>query len=269
MSAERLDGLRRQMSKEKAKRSGRWAAGCVEAGSLRGYGRELRSKSAGDVAKRRFDQKPPSHWRPRDVGDWLEALGLERYRASFEAHHVTGSALLGLGLDDLDGLSVEAMVDRKRLLKAVASLGQGQTRPDLEPVLVPLDNANEQTMWTNPAGVLDEDAEHDAFRRAVEDWRKGSSDTATGSARRKTGQEVADALAERVDGIYRAEAEALARRKAEARDLLQQAMAALDDADEEGETMLESTAQIALVESRLGYDPAACPAELAYTVVEA
>jgi class 3 adenylate cyclase/predicted ATPase len=57
-----------------------------------------------------------------DIAAWLRGLGLERYAETFRAHHIDADVLAELSEDDLKELGVEALGDRKRLLRAVAAL---------------------------------------------------------------------------------------------------------------------------------------------------
>ena len=57
-----------------------------------------------------------------DVGVWLRSLGLGRYEAAFNDNSIDADVLPDLTDGDLAQLGVN-LGDRKRLLKAIASLG--------------------------------------------------------------------------------------------------------------------------------------------------
>jgi class 3 adenylate cyclase/predicted ATPase len=60
-----------------------------------------------------------------DVAEWLRALGLERYQATFREHEITAAILPRLSADDLKELGVVAVGHRRLLLDAIASLRAG------------------------------------------------------------------------------------------------------------------------------------------------
>src|SRR5271155_1580131 len=57
-----------------------------------------------------------------DVGEWLRSLGLGQYEATFRDNAIGMDILADLTEDDLSQFGV-LFGDRKRLLKAIASLG--------------------------------------------------------------------------------------------------------------------------------------------------
>ena len=57
-----------------------------------------------------------------DVADWLRALGLERYEATFRENDVGAEVLCDLTAEDLEGLGVATIGHRRRLLVAIAAL---------------------------------------------------------------------------------------------------------------------------------------------------
>lgn len=57
-----------------------------------------------------------------DIGAWLRSLGLSRYEAAFSDNSIDDDVLADLTDGDLAQLGVN-LGDRKRLLKAIASLG--------------------------------------------------------------------------------------------------------------------------------------------------
>jgi class 3 adenylate cyclase/tetratricopeptide (TPR) repeat protein len=67
-----------------------------------------------------------------DVVRWLRGLGLEQYASAFADNHIDGSILPELTAEDLLALGVASVGHRRRLLSAIASLG------DKPPVAAPL-----------------------------------------------------------------------------------------------------------------------------------
>ena len=63
-----------------------------------------------------------------DIGVWLRGLGLDRYDAAFRDNSIGPDVLLDLTGDDLEKLGV-TLGDRKRLLKAIASVCATETAP--------------------------------------------------------------------------------------------------------------------------------------------
>ena len=57
-----------------------------------------------------------------DIGAWLQSLGLSRYETAFSDNSIDADVLPDLTDGDLAQLGVN-LGDRKRLLKAIASLG--------------------------------------------------------------------------------------------------------------------------------------------------
>lgn len=67
---------------------------------------------------------------PRDVADWLEALGLGKYAARFAENEIDFDVLPDLSEDDLRDLDIP-LGPRKKLLKAIAALsGSGASATD-------------------------------------------------------------------------------------------------------------------------------------------
>src|SRR5690242_9992663 len=79
-----------------------------------------------------------------DVADWLRALGLERYEATFRENDVDAELLPNLTADDLKEIGVTSFGHRRQLLKAIAALRLKDTAAD-DPVRLP----------TSPTGNLD------------------------------------------------------------------------------------------------------------------
>jgi class 3 adenylate cyclase/predicted ATPase len=59
-----------------------------------------------------------------DVGDWLRKLGLGQYAAAFRDNEIDATVVPGLTTDDLKDLGVALVGHRRRLLDAIAALGQ-------------------------------------------------------------------------------------------------------------------------------------------------
>ena len=83
-----------------------------------------------------------------DVADWLRALGLEQYEATFRENDVHDELLPNLMADDLKELGVTSLGHRRRLLEAIAAL-----HPEGAPVVDPAG------LSTTPAETLDSSAE--------------------------------------------------------------------------------------------------------------
>ena len=60
-----------------------------------------------------------------DIADWLRGLGLEKYVPAFDENAINWDVLSGLATDDLKEIGVAALGDRRRLLAAIAALGEG------------------------------------------------------------------------------------------------------------------------------------------------
>jgi len=74
-----------------------------------------------------------------DVAEWLRGLGLEQYGPAFRDHDIDGEVLRRLTGDDLRELGVASVGHRRRLLDAIAALGEA--RPALEESLSPAPNS--------------------------------------------------------------------------------------------------------------------------------
>jgi len=79
-----------------------------------------------------------------DVGDWLRALGLERYEATFRENGVSVDLLPSLTPEDLKDLGITAVGHRRRLLEAIAVLGSGAAPVPMSPA-VQRDRSSEST----------------------------------------------------------------------------------------------------------------------------
>jgi len=60
-----------------------------------------------------------------DIADWLRGLGLEKYAPAFDENAINWDVLSELTTDDLKEIGVAAVGDRRRLLAAIAALGEG------------------------------------------------------------------------------------------------------------------------------------------------
>jgi hypothetical protein len=58
-----------------------------------------------------------------DVADWLRSLGLEQYESLFRQNDIDAEVLPTLSVDDLRELGISSLGHRKKLLAAIAALG--------------------------------------------------------------------------------------------------------------------------------------------------
>ena len=58
-----------------------------------------------------------------DIGGWLRGLGLQRYEQAFRENRIEPDVLPSLTVEDLKDLGVTLVGDRRRLLDAIAALG--------------------------------------------------------------------------------------------------------------------------------------------------
>ena len=58
-----------------------------------------------------------------DIGGWLRGLGLECYEQTFRENRIEADVLTSLTVEDLKDLGVTLVGDRRRLLDAIAALG--------------------------------------------------------------------------------------------------------------------------------------------------
>jgi class 3 adenylate cyclase/predicted ATPase len=72
-----------------------------------------------------------------DIADWLRGLGLEKYVPAFDENAINWDVLSGLTTDDLKEIGVAALGDRRRLLAAIAALGEGALPASPSPVMSP------------------------------------------------------------------------------------------------------------------------------------
>jgi len=160
-----------EQSNEVTRRQQRWKASSVEIALRHSFASNSRKprKVAKKKATLRGDECPT--WTKEEVKLWLKSLGLEDISPIVEENEINGELLLEIGLDDLDYMGIKALGHRKTLLKEISRLrnclgiNQGQVKPT---PAVALKEAK--------TVMLDEVAEHEAFRRAVEEWRRGFQD---------------------------------------------------------------------------------------------
>ena len=69
-----------------------------------------------------------------NIADWLRGLGLEKYAPAFDENAINWDVLSELTTDDLKEIGVAAVGDRRRLLAAIAALGEGALPAALAPV---------------------------------------------------------------------------------------------------------------------------------------
>jgi DNA-binding winged helix-turn-helix (wHTH) protein len=72
-----------------------------------------------------------------DVAIWLRGLGLEQYRSAFCGNNIDGEVLHRLTGDDLRELGVASIGHRRRLLDAIAALGDCQQAAEASPAPPP------------------------------------------------------------------------------------------------------------------------------------
>jgi hypothetical protein len=58
-----------------------------------------------------------------DIADWLRSLGLEQYEPAFRDNAIDGAVLPQLTPDDLKDIGVAQVGHRRKLLNAIAALG--------------------------------------------------------------------------------------------------------------------------------------------------
>ena len=68
-----------------------------------------------------------------DVGAWLRGLGLEEYAEAFAENGIDAALLPELTNEDLKDLGVARLADRKRLLKAIAGISEGDGKGETQP----------------------------------------------------------------------------------------------------------------------------------------
>ena len=68
-----------------------------------------------------------------DIDEWLRALALEQYAASFRDNDIDGDVLKDLTADDLTALGVSSVGHRRKLLAAIATLRNAPAEPRRQP----------------------------------------------------------------------------------------------------------------------------------------
>ena len=109
--------------------------------------------------------------RTMDVGSWLRSLGLEQYEALFRENDIDAEVLGDLTDADLEKLGV-TLGHRKRLLKAIASLGA--TEPAAKPTRPPPSSSSTDAAERRPITVMFCDLVGStslAAKLDAEDWR--------------------------------------------------------------------------------------------------
>lgn len=147
-------------------------------------------------------------WTKGDILAWLQSIGLGKHKSVFSENEIDGSVLLEIGVDDLDYMGITALAHRKTLLKEVARLkrcvdSESGSRPQsrqLQPLrdgsacdspstaYASCDVVEQKAQPGASTGgyqgdILDEEAEHEAFKRAVEEWRNAGKTQKQRSAR--------------------------------------------------------------------------------------
>jgi hypothetical protein len=64
-----------------------------------------------------------------DIAEWLRSLGLEQYEAAFRDNAIDGAVLSRLTPDDLKDIGVTQVGLRRKLLDAIAALGDPTPAP--------------------------------------------------------------------------------------------------------------------------------------------
>jgi len=72
-----------------------------------------------------------------DIAEWLRGFGLEQYAPAFRDNHVDGEVLRRLTAEDLRELGVASIGHRRRLLDAIAALGEGGPSTEAPPAPIP------------------------------------------------------------------------------------------------------------------------------------
>ena len=71
-----------------------------------------------------------------DVAEWLRGIGLERYVPAFRDNDIDGEVLRRLTAEDLRELGIASIGHRRRLLDAIAALGEREHAVEAKPVPV-------------------------------------------------------------------------------------------------------------------------------------
>jgi class 3 adenylate cyclase len=78
-----------------------------------------------------------------DMAEWLRGLGLEQYMPAFRDNDIDGEVLRRLTAEDLRELGVASIGHRRRLLAAIAALGDRQPLAETSPEPAPTPAAGE------------------------------------------------------------------------------------------------------------------------------
>jgi class 3 adenylate cyclase len=93
-----------------------------------------------------------------NIVEWLRALGLERYQATFRENDVTGELLPNLAAEDLKDLGISSVGHRRQLIEAIGELRRKDAPAD-EPVQLSISpsvnaGAPETTAERRPLSVM-------------------------------------------------------------------------------------------------------------------
>src|SRR4029077_4786780 len=69
-----------------------------------------------------------------DLAEWLRGLGLEQYAPAFRDNDIDGEVLRRLTAEDLRELGIASIGRRRRMLDAIAALGEGQHAEEAKPI---------------------------------------------------------------------------------------------------------------------------------------
>jgi len=65
-------------------------------------------------------------WTSERVSEWLVSVGLGHMKEIFQGHRISGDILLDLSSTDLAEMGIQALGDRKRILRGIALLRNSQ-----------------------------------------------------------------------------------------------------------------------------------------------
>jgi hypothetical protein len=82
-----------------------------------------------------------------DIADWLRSLGLEQYEPAFRDNAIDGAVLPQLTPDDLKEIGVAQVGHRRKLLNAIAALGDPAPAPTRSAI-----DATSQAVTAAPSG---------------------------------------------------------------------------------------------------------------------
>src|SRR6516164_1100469 len=87
---------------------------------------------------------------PIDIAEWLGGFGLEQYAPAFRENDVDGEVLRRLTAADLRELGVASIGHRRRILDAIAALGESKpgVEASAEPAAGPTSNEAERRQLT-------------------------------------------------------------------------------------------------------------------------